>query len=135
LNKKKAKSPITSNLSNEPSNDTHRISRHHRRNLNLHRHPRLFGRDSPRADAQSEVSTFYPAMTWAEQEFTRNVWCAVIEQAVADMEDKTFQRSDAQNLHNHYRGTAKAFLTSKFFHFLCNELELPADKIQRKAFK
>jgi hypothetical protein len=74
-------------------------------------------------------------MTLAEQEFTKNVWCAVIEQAVRDMEDKTFKRSDAQNMHNHNRGTAKTFLTSKFFQFLCHEFDLPADKIQRKAFK
>jgi hypothetical protein len=70
----------------------------------------------------------------AECEFTRNLLCGMIQQAVQDLQsEKVFlsrQLNESQELD---RESAIHFIKSKAFQGICDVLALPADKIKTKA--
>lgn len=70
------------------------------------------------------------------EEGCRALICAVIEQAVEDVEAKvdyvdTWKNKDGEL----YRNSAADFLRDPFFKELCEQLKVPADKIRTAAFK
>ena len=72
----------------------------------------------------------------AECQFTRNLLCGMIQQAVADLQsEKVFlsrQLNEAQELD---RESAIHFIKSRAFQGICDVLALPADKIKTRALK
>jgi hypothetical protein len=72
----------------------------------------------------------------AECEFTRNLLCGMIEQAVEDLRSEKVFVSKQMNTHQEIdRDTALHFLRSKAFQGICDVLSLPADKIKTKALR
>ena len=68
--------------------------------------------------------------------FTRNVLCAMIQQAVVDLKSDTiYEKVNTQSHADQNRRSAKYFLQSDFFTALCDTLGLPACKIKREALK
>jgi len=72
----------------------------------------------------------------AECEFTRNLLCGMIEQAVEDLRsEKVFVSKQLNEHQERDRDTALHFIRSKAFQGICDVLSLPADKIKTKALK
>jgi hypothetical protein len=72
----------------------------------------------------------------AECEFTRNILCGMIEQAVQDLRsEKVFMSKQLNEHQERDRDTALHFIRSKAFQGICDVLSLPADKIKTKALK
>jgi len=72
----------------------------------------------------------------AECQFTRNLLCGMIEQAVEDMRsEKVFVSKQMNDLQELDRDTALHFIRSKAFQGICDVLALPADKIKTKALR
>ena len=72
----------------------------------------------------------------AECEFTRNLLCGMVQQAVEDLRSEKVFMSKQLNAHQEIdRDTALHFIRSKAFQGICDVLSLPADKIKTKALK
>jgi hypothetical protein len=72
----------------------------------------------------------------AECEFTRNILCGMVQQAVEDLRSEKVFVSKQMNAHQEIdRDTALHFIRSKAFQGICDVLALPADKIKTKALK
>jgi len=72
----------------------------------------------------------------AECQFTRNILCGIIEQAVEDLRsEKVFMSKQLNEHQERDRDTALHFIRSKAFQGICDVLSLPADKIKTKALK
>lgn len=71
-----------------------------------------------------------------ELTFTKEVLCAMIEQAYRDIKCETkFLRSNAQNHADQQKQTAIHFFKSKLFKELAEALNIRADRILTRAFK
>jgi hypothetical protein len=69
-----------------------------------------------------------------ENMFIRSLACALIGQAVEDLQKSKSYKSDYVNRNvNRDRETARKFLDSKAFLQICEALNLPADKIRTRA--
>ena len=69
-----------------------------------------------------------------ELNFIRAVACAMIEQAVADAQNrKTYKRNNTKNNRNVDRESAIYFLESAWFEEMCEALGLPGDRIYYRA--
>jgi len=72
----------------------------------------------------------------AECQFTRNLLCGMVKQAVEDMRSEKVFVSKQMNAHQEIdRDTALHFIRSKAFQGICDVLSLPADKIKTKALR
>jgi len=72
----------------------------------------------------------------AECEFTRSLLCAMIQQAVADLQsEKVFQSKQLNEAQELDRESAIHFIKSRAFQGICDVLALPADKIKTRALK
>ncbi len=72
----------------------------------------------------------------AECEFTRNLLCGMIQQAVADLQsEKVFQSKQLNEAQELDRESAIHFIKSRAFQGICDVLALPADKIKTRALK
>ena len=72
----------------------------------------------------------------AECQFTRNLLCGMVQQAVEDLRSEKVFVSKQMNAHQEIdRDTALHFIRSKAFQGICDVLALPADKIKTKALK
>jgi hypothetical protein len=68
--------------------------------------------------------------------FAKEIACAIIRQAVDDVNADTIFLRQAQNdLKEGHRSTAIYFLRSRFFEFMCDSMGLSASNIRRQAFK
>jgi len=66
--------------------------------------------------------------------FIRSLVCALIGQAVEDLQKSKSYKSEYVNTYvNRDRETARKFLDSKAFLEICDALNLPADKIRTRA--
>lgn len=71
-----------------------------------------------------------------ELEYTRNICCAMINQAVEDAQsEKVFMCEYKNNEQDINRETAVYFLKSRTFSEMCSALGLPADKIRTRALR
>ena len=72
----------------------------------------------------------------AECQFTRNLLCGMVQQAVEDLRsEKVFMSKQLNEHQERDRDTALHFIRSKAFQGICDVLSLPADKIKTKALK
>ena len=70
------------------------------------------------------------------EEGCRALLCAVIQQAVEDVEAKIDYVDTRKNKDGElYRNSAAEFIRDSFFQELCEQLKVPADKIRTAAFK
>ena len=70
------------------------------------------------------------------EEGCRALLCAVIQQAVEDVEAKIDYVNKWKNKDGElYRNSAAEFIRDPFFQELCEQLKAPADKIRTAAFK
>jgi hypothetical protein len=69
-----------------------------------------------------------------ENMFIRSLACALIGQAVEDLQNTKTYKSEYDNAYAaENRKTSRIFLNSKAFIQICEALNLPADKIKTKA--
>jgi hypothetical protein len=72
----------------------------------------------------------------AECEFTRNLLCGMVQQAVEDLRSEKVFISRQLNEHQERdRDSALMFIRSKAFQGICDVLAIPADKIKTKALR
>ena len=70
------------------------------------------------------------------EEGCRALLCAVIQQAVEDVDAKIDYVDTRKNKDGElYRNSAAEFIRDPFFQELCEQLKVPADKIRTAAFK
>jgi hypothetical protein len=69
-------------------------------------------------------------------DYAKKIACAMIRQAVDDVNaDTKFLREAQNDLQEGHRATAIIFLRSRFFDFLCDSMGLSASNIRLQAFK
>jgi hypothetical protein len=84
--------------------------------------------------AEKSTSSNTSAPGDPDPDFLVSIMCAMIEQAFKDLQNEATYKSTHKNneIADSHR-TAKAFFNSRFFLELCLTLNLPADKILRRA--
>jgi hypothetical protein len=113
----------------------------HRRLFNRQHKSHLRIRANPPLVDEPPDQTGAPLMTEAELhdaecEFTRNLLCGMIQQAVADLQsEKVFQSKQLNEAQELDRESAIHFIKSRAFQGICDVLALPADKIKTRALK
>jgi hypothetical protein len=107
-----------------------------------HESPQRDRKVSPLVDASPNPQGARGGMMTAEErhdaecQFTRNLLCGMVQQAVEDLRSEKVFVSKQMNAHQEIdRDTALHFIRSKAFQGICDVLSLPADKIKTKALK
>lgn len=71
-----------------------------------------------------------------ELRYSREVACAMIEQAMEDVHShRVFKSKTLNDLQEVYRSSAITFFRSRFFEFMCDAMQLNADAIRFRAFR
>lgn len=84
--------------------------------------------------AEKSTSSNTSAPGDPDPDFLIAIMCAMIERAFKDLQNEATYKSTNKNMEvAEARRTAKAFFNSRFFRELCLVLNLPADKILRRA--
>jgi hypothetical protein len=84
--------------------------------------------------AEKSTSSNTSAPGDPDPDFLVAIMCAMIERSFKDLQNEVTYKSTNKNMEvAEARQTAKAFFNSRFFRELCLVLNLPADKILRRA--